>query len=48
MKHNKLHIVFCAAATALFCSCSDWFDITPSTDIKAEVSRAHWPASTSA
>ena len=36
MKHNKLHIVFCAAATALFCSCSDWFDITPSTDIKAE------------
>lgn len=36
MKHNKLHIVFCTAAVALLCSCSDWFDITPKTDIKAE------------
>lgn len=36
MRINKLHIIACSAITALLCSCSDWFDITPKTDIKAE------------
>ena len=36
MKHNKLHIAVCAVAAALLSSCSDWFDISPKTDVKAE------------
>lgn len=35
MKRNYLYIAFCALG-AIFSSCSDWFDITPKTDVKAE------------
>lgn len=35
MKRNYLYIAFCALG-AIFSSCSDWFDISPKTDVKAE------------
>ena len=36
MKTNKLTIICCTALSLFLSACSDWFDISPKTDVKAE------------
>lgn len=36
MKYNNLHIILFILGTTILSSCSDWFDISPKTDVKAE------------
>lgn len=36
MTHNKLYIATCILGASLLASCSDWFDVSPKTNVKAE------------
>lgn len=36
MKYNNLYIILCILGVTIFSSCSDWFDISPKTNVKAE------------